>query len=67
MKGEETDDYYRYIFRDGKMIHQGAEVIIKYLEDDEEVYEFGKMSAKDESFAQWRENMNKQEITLKDG
>jgi hypothetical protein len=25
------------------------------------------MSIKDTSFAQWRENMNKQEITLKDG
>lgn len=67
MKGEETEDYYRYIFKDGKMIHQGAEMTIRYLEDDEEVYEFGKMSLKDTSFAKWKEQLDKQrEEELKD-
>jgi hypothetical protein len=60
MKGEESEDYYRYIFKDGKMIHQSADVVIKYNEVDEEVYEFGKPSSSDLYMIEWRKNLQEQ-------
>lgn len=60
MKGEESEDYYRYIFKDGKMIHQGADVVIKYNEVDEEVYEFGKPSSSDLHIIEWGKNLQEQ-------
>jgi len=60
MKGEESEDYYRYIFKDGKMIHQSADVVIKYNEADQEVYEFGKPSSSDLHMIEWRKNLQEQ-------
>jgi hypothetical protein len=60
MKGEESEDYYRYIFKDGKMIHQSADVLITYNEADEEVYEFGKPSSSDLHMIEWRKNLQEQ-------
>jgi hypothetical protein len=68
MKGEENEDYYRYIFKGGKMYLQRAEVIVKYDEENEEVYEFGKMSVSDTALAKWKEDLDKRrEEELKNG
>ena len=60
MKGEESEDYYRYMFKGGKMYLQRAEVIINYDQEDEEVYEFGKMSVSDAKMAEWRRKLDEQ-------
>lgn len=60
MKGEETDDYYRYIFKDGKMIWQKAEMTLKYLDETSEVYEFGKPSSSDLHMIEWRKNLQEE-------
>ena len=60
-KGEETDDYFRYIFKDGKMIHQKAEMTLKYSDADSEVYEFGKPNSEDLYMEQWRKNRLEEE------
>jgi hypothetical protein len=53
-KGEENEDYYRYFFKDGKMIVQRAVVTLDYTKDEPEVYEFGKMSKSDLAMEEWR-------------
>lgn len=50
-KGEEDEDYYRFVFEDGKMLMQRGEVSIRYETD--EVYEFGKMNANDVASKIW--------------
>lgn len=50
-KGEEDSDWYRFLFKDGKMIRQEGEVSIKYA--DAEVYEFGKMNKSDIAAKIW--------------
>lgn len=60
-KGEETDDYFRYIFKDGKMIHQKAEMTLNYSDADSEVYEFGKPNSDDLFMEQWRKNRLEEE------
>jgi hypothetical protein len=51
-KGEEDTDYYRYVFKDGKMILEEGIVSIKW--EHSHTYEFGKMSAEDQKMAEWR-------------
>lgn len=55
-KGEEDTDYYRFVFKDGKMIRQVGDVTIKWEHDH--MYEFGKMSARDQEMAKWRDNFH---------
>ena len=50
-KGEESDDYYRFLFENGKMIMQRGIVSINY--EDGEVYEFGKMNHSDTASKIW--------------
>jgi hypothetical protein len=64
MKGEESDDYYRYLFRDGKMIFQKAEMILNYNEY-EETYEFGQPSLADKDFAKWKANFKLEQEAVK--
>jgi hypothetical protein len=43
-------------------------VIVKYDEENEEVYEFGKMSVSDTALAKWKEDLDKRrEEELKNG
>lgn len=57
IKGEESEDYYRYFFKDGKMIKQYGTMIVSY-ETDGETYEFGQPSESDKAFAEWKKNLN---------
>lgn len=59
-KGEESEDYFRYFFKDGKMIVQRAEMILDYSNGDDDVYEFGKMSSADAAFDVWRKNLDEE-------
>jgi|688.fasta_scaffold00117_126 hypothetical protein len=52
-KGEEAEDYYRYLFKDGKMIYQRAEMILKYSDENSETYEFGKPCSSDVAMIEW--------------
>ncbi len=62
-KGEENDDYYRYYFKDGKMLVQKATVSFSYSDEYTEVYEFCKPSQSDISTQKWLEELrNKKEL-----
>jgi hypothetical protein len=52
-KGEESEDYYRYLFKDGKMIAQRATMVLTYSDEDSETYEFGKPTASDLIMIEW--------------
>ena len=52
-KGEESEDYYRYLFKDGKMIAQRATMVLTYSDEDSETYEFGKPTASDLAMIEW--------------
>lgn len=52
-KGEESDDYYRYLFENGKMIVQHAQVQITYPDEYTITYEFGKPSPSDIQMNDW--------------
>lgn len=64
-KGEESEDYYRYFFKDGKMIYQRGEMTLDYT-NYEEVYNFGELSRSDKAAAEWMEKFKaeKQKIEL---
>jgi hypothetical protein len=65
-KGEENDDYYRYCFKDGKMLVQKAEISFKYSEEYSETYEFGKPSQSDLQLKQWSEQWSEQRAKEKE-
>lgn len=52
-KGEENEDYYRFIFRDGKMLKQQGSVSIDYDACEPDVYIFGEPTASDKASIEW--------------
>lgn len=51
-KGEEDDDYYRYVFEDNKMTMESGEVSIAWKH--EHTYEYAEMSGADKEMARWK-------------
>jgi hypothetical protein len=62
-KGEENDDYYRFLFADGKMFKQQGSVQIQY--DDGEEYKFGELSQADAFTKNWRIQWEKERAEAK--
>lgn len=61
-KGEEDDDYYRFIFEDGYMYRQYGKVEIVYDKGDK--YEFGKLSVQDSYFKTLMEEIKNNEVSI---
>jgi hypothetical protein len=59
-KGEESEDYYQYYFKDGKMIVKQAVITFDYESEEPEVYHFGQMSKSDMQLDEWRKKMDAQ-------
>lgn len=55
--GEESENVYRFLFKDGKMIYQTGEVAITYV--DSETYNFGEMNLTDKGYAEYRAKIDK--------
>ena len=60
--GEETEDYYRYLFDDKNMFLQQGVMTVTYEEVGEQ-YEFGKMTKDDKEMAEYRKKLTE---TVKD-
>lgn len=56
-KGEESEDYYQYYFKDGKMIVKQAVITFDYESKEPEVYHFGQMSESDKQLDEWRKKI----------
>jgi hypothetical protein len=62
-KGEENEDYYRFLFTDGKMLKQQGSVQIQY--DDGEEYKFGELSQADTFSKNWQIQWEKERAEAK--
>lgn len=63
-KGEEDDDYYRYVWTDTDMELHKAKIIRDY--ECVEVIKFAEMNAMDRYMAEWRSNRKASEIEASD-
>lgn len=63
-KGEEDDDYYKFVFEDGKMARYDGSINIDWFKH--EVYEIGKPTQADKAAAEWvkqyRANLEKEKL-----
>lgn len=55
--GEDSEDRYRFVFKDGIMIKEEGQIAIKW--EESEKYEFGKMNNFDLTMKNWREEREK--------